>query len=410
MKEGVRKMNHVKLGETPSKHDEIMLFSPFRLRDVTFRNRVVISPMQIYKAGPDGVANDWHFQHLAKYAVGGAGCVVTEGLIIDPVGRATWGDLGIWSDEHVAPLRRITDFLRAEGAVPAAQLHHAGPKAARQRPWEGFGPVGEAEAARGERAWEPLSSSAGQSAPGWHSTREMTLAEIETVILAYGAAARRADAAGFDVIDIHAAHGYLLHSFLSPVANARTDGYGGEMAGRMRLVLEVAETLRANWPAQKPIFFRLSCVDWRPDIEERTDGWTIDDSCTLSQELNRRGVDLIDCSSGGIRGATSLAAYQTKRMKLTRGFQVPFAETIRRETGVPTMAVGVILDGPQAERILQKGQADLVAIGREALFDPHWALHAARDLGADPDWSLWPPSYGWWLAGRDQIGIAPVDD
>ena len=383
------------------------LLSQFRLRDVSFRNRVVLSPMQVYQATPDGLADDWHLQHLGKFAVGGFGCVVTEGLIVDPVGRATWGDLGIWSDDQIAPLRRITDFVRGAGAVPAAQLHHAGPKAARQRPWEGFGPLTEVEAARGEPAWVPVSSSADRSAPGWHMTREMTLDDIQAVTAAYGAAARRADAAGFDVIDIHAAHGYLLHSFLSPVANRRTDGYGGDIDGRMRLLLEIAETLRANWPEGKAIFFRISCVDWRADIEEPFDGWTIEDSCRLTRELHRRGVDLIDCSSGGIRGATSMSGAADRRTGLKRGFQVPYAAAIRRETGVPTMAVGVILDGEQAEGILEREEADLIAIGRAALFDPHWVLHAARDLGADADWSLWPPSYGWWLAARERIGIAP---
>lgn len=383
------------------------LFSHFRLRDVVFRNRIVLSPMQVYQARPDGLANEWHFQHLAKFAVGGFGCVMTEGLIVDPIGRATWGDLGIWSDDHIAPLRRITDFVRASGAVPAAQLHHAGPKAARQRPWEGFGPLTEVEAARGEPAWTPVSSSTDQSAPGWHTARAMTPDDISTVITAFGAAARRADAAGFDVIDIHAAHGYLLHSFLSPVSNKRTDDYGGDIHGRMRLLLEIAESLRANWPDGKAIFFRLSCVDWRSDIEEPFDGWTIEDSCLLARELHARGVDLIDCSSGGIRGATSMGSTDAKRTAIKRGFQVPYAATIRRETGVPTMAVGVILDGAQAEAILQEDQADLIAIGREALFNPHWALHAARALDADLDWSLWPPAYGWWLAVRDRIGIAP---
>lgn len=225
------------------------------------------------------------------------------------------------------------------------------------------------------------------------------------MVRAYGAAARRADAAGFDLIDIHAAHGYLLHSFLSPVANLRDDAYGGDIAGRMRIVLEIAEELRRNWPEHKPIFFRLSCVDWRKDLDSRTDGWTIEDSFVLARALHDRGIDLIDCSSGGIRAENSLMDYAKRRRKLARGFQVPHAEAIRRETGVPTMAVGVILDGPQAEAILQAGQADLVAIGREALIDPHWALHAAQSLGVDPDWKLWPPSYGWWLELRERIGI-----
>ncbi|MBV9734708.1 MAG: NADH:flavin oxidoreductase/NADH oxidase [Acidisphaera sp.] len=382
-----------------------LLFSPFRLRGVTFPNRVVIAPMQMYMAGPDGAATDWHFQHLAKYAVGGAGTVMTEALIVDPIGRNTYGDLGIWSDEHVAPLRRIAQFLQSHGSLAAAQLHHAGPKAARQRPWEGLGPLGEAEAATGEVAWQPVSASPGRTIEGWHQPREMTAAEIGALVEDYGHGARRAAQAGFDVLDIHAAHGYLIHSFLSPVANARTDAYGGGLEGRMRFALEIAGSVRANWPQERPLFFRLSCVDWRPDLDTRSDGWTIEDSLVLSRALAARGVDLIDCSSGGIRAENSLMDFAKRRVKLKRGHQVPYAEAIRRETGLPTMAVGVILDGLQAEAILRAGQADLIAIGREALTDPHWALHAAQSLGIDPDWRRWPPSYGWWLRLREQIGV-----
>lgn len=386
--------------------DTSLLFSPFRVREVTFPNRVVIAPMQMYKTAPDGKATDWHFQHLAKYAVGGAGTVMTEALIVDPVGRNTYGDCGIWSDEHIPPLRRIADFLHEQGAVAAAQLHHAGPKSSRQRPWEGLGPLGAAEAAKGEVPWQPLSSSPGRTIEGWHQPRAMTKDDIARLVDAYGEGARRVDQAGYDVLDIHAAHGYLLHTFLSPVANMREDEYGGDLEGRMRLVLEIAERLRENWPAGKPLFFRLSCVDWRKDLDDRTDGWTIEDSCILARALHARGVDLIDCSSGGIRAENSLMDFAKKRRKLTRGHQVPYAERIRRETGIPTMAVGVILDGPQAEAILQAGQADLIAIGREALTDPHWALHAAQALGLDPGWRNWPPSYGWWLELRERIGIA----
>ena len=382
-----------------------LLFSPFRLRGVTFPNRIVIAPMQMYKAAPDGAATDWHFQHLAKFAVARAGTVMTEALIVDPVGRNTYGDLGIWSDDHVVPLRRIAEFVQSCGSLAAAQLHHAGPKASRQRPWEGLGPLGEAEAAAGETPWQPVSSSAGRTIDGWHQPRPMTVAEIARLVEDYGRGARRVAQAGFDVLDIHAAHGYLIHSFLSPVANARDDAYGGDIHGRMRLALEIAESVRAHWPADKPLFFRLSCVDWRPDLDTRKDGWTIEDSCVLARALAQRGVDLIDCSSGGIRAENSLIDFAKKRVKLKRGHQVPYAEAIRRDTGLPTMAVGVILDGPQAEAILQAGQADLIAIGREALTDPHWPLHAAQALGLDPNWQLWPPSYGWWLELRERIGV-----
>ncbi|WP_171220782.1 NADH:flavin oxidoreductase/NADH oxidase [Enterovirga aerilata] len=383
-----------------------MLFSRYQLRGVTFPNRIVIAPMQMYMTAPDGLLTDWHFQHLAKFAVGGAGTVMTEALIVDPVGRNTYGDAGIWSDDHIPPLARLADFLHRQGAVAAAQLHHAGPKSSRQRPWEGLGPLGDKEALRGEKPWQPVSSTDSASVAGWHRPRAMTKDEIRKLVEDYGAGARRVDRAGYDVLDIHAAHGYLIHSFLSPVANKREDEYGGDIWGRMRLALEIAESVRANWPAGKPIFFRISCVDWRRDLDDRTDGWTIEDSFVLARELHKRGIDLIDCSSGGIRAENSLMDYAKKRQKLQRGFQVPHAEAIRRETGIPTMAVGVILDGPQAEAILQKGQADLIAIGREALTDPHWALHAAQALGIDPQWQKWPPSYGWWLELRERIGIA----
>ena len=383
-----------------------LLFSPFRLRGVAFPNRIVIAPMQMYLASPDGLANDWHFQHLAKYAVGGAGTVMTEALIVDPVGRNTYGDCGIWSDDHIAPLARIADFLHRQGSIAAAQLHHCGPKASRQRPWEGLGPLGEAEAAKGEPPWQPLAASAGASTSGWLQPRPMTIPEIERLVADYGRSAARVARAGFDVLDIHAAHGYLIHTFLSPVSNHRADRYGGSLENRMRLALEIAESVRAAWPADKPIFFRISSVDWRPDLDSRTDGWTIADSCTLARELAARGIDVIDCSSGGIRAENSMIDYAKRRQPLKRGYQVPYAEAIRRETGVPTMAVGAILDGPQAEAILARGQADLIAVAREALYDPHWALHAARALGVDPGWKRWPPSYGWWLELRDRTGIA----
>jgi 2,4-dienoyl-CoA reductase-like NADH-dependent reductase (Old Yellow Enzyme family) len=385
-----------------------LLFSPFRLRAVTFPNRIVIAPMQMYKAAQDGFATDWHFQHLAKYAVGRAGTVMTEALIVDPIGRNTYGDLGIWSDAHIAPLRRIADFLKQQGVVAAAQLHHAGPKSSRQRPWEGLGPLGAAEAAMGEPPWQPVSSTDASSVDGWHRPRAMSVAEIDTLVADYGASARRAVKAGFEVIDIHAAHGYLIHSFLSPVANHRNDQYGGDLKGRMRLALEIASSVRANMPDGMPLFFRISCVDWRKDLDSRTDGWTIEDSFVLAKELAARSVDLIDCSSGGIRAENSMMDYKKTRTKLKRGHQVPYAEAIRHEAGIPTMAVGVILDGPQAEAILQAGRADLIAIGREALMDPHWGLHAAQALGIDPDWNRWPPSYGWWLQLRDAIGVEDV--
>lgn len=378
-----------------------LLFDSFKLRDVTFPNRVVIAPMQMYIAGKDGLATDWHFQHLTKFAVGGAGTVMTEALFVDPVGRNTYGDLGIWSDDHVPPLRRIAEFLRERGCVPAAQLHHAGPKASRQRPWEGLGPLNDVDAAKGEPAWKPVSATSRSTTTGWHTPERMSVEDIKNLIEKYAAGARRAAAAGFDVLDVHAAHGYLIHSFLSPINNDRNDEYGGEFAGRTRFALEVADAVRSEWPANKPLFFRLSCVD------NVVGGWEIEDSILLARELREHGVDLIDCSSGGIRDPNSLSAYAAdrKREPVRKGYQVQYAAAIRREAPMPTMAVGIILDGHQAEAILQAGEADLIAIGREALADPHWALHAAQTLNADPEWSIWPPSYGWWLKMRERVGV-----
>ncbi|NYT22243.1 NADH:flavin oxidoreductase/NADH oxidase [Alcaligenaceae bacterium] len=381
------------------------LFSSYSLRDVTFPNRIVVAPMQMYRARQDGKLTDWHFQHYAKWASGGFGTIMTEALMVDPVGRNTYGDLGIWDDAHIEPLRRLADYLHEQGRVAAAQLHHAGPKASRQRPWEGLGPLGEAEAARGERGWQPVSSVSARTIDGWNLPRELSQDEIKGLVRKYGQAARRVHQAGFDVLDIHAAHGYLLHSFLSPIANTRDDAYGGDIHGRMRFLLEVVEAVRSEWPAGKPLFVRISCVDRRKDIDTEQDGWVIEDSIVLARELAARGVDLIDCSSGGIRAENSGMDYVKKRQPVRKGHQVPYAEAIRSQTGIPTMAVGAIIDGPQAERIIASGQADLVAIGRQALRDPHWALNAAHSLGVDPDWSLWPPSYGWWLALREKIGV-----
>ena len=375
-----------------------ILFSPFELRGVRFPNRVVISPMQMYLAR-DGVANDWHFQHLAKYAVARAGCVFTEVLCIEPRGRNTHWDLGIWNDEQVAPLVRIREFVESCGAVPAAQIGHCGGKASRQRPFDGHGPLGDADAARGEPPWTPVGPTAEPSAPGYHMPHALTTTEIAGIVDAFAEGTRRVAQAGFRLLEVHAAHGYLIHSFYSPISNRRRDGYGGDLRGRMRLALEIAEAVRGEWPDDLPFSFRLSCVD------ALDGGWTMEDTIALARELRHRGVDAIDCSSRGVRGATSLANLEATRRPARAGYQVPYAEELRRETGIPTMAVGLILTAQQAERILDRGQADLVLLAREALYDPHWVLHAARELEDDPGWNLWPPSWGWWLAQRERTGV-----
>lgn len=380
-----------------------VLFSPYELRGVRFPNRVVISPMQMYLAR-DGVANDWHFQHLAKYAVARAGCVFTEVLCVEPRGRNTHWDLGIWNDSQVPPLVRIREFVESCGAVPAAQIGHCGGKASRQRPFDGHGPLGEADAARGESPWTPVGPIAEPSAPDYHVPHELTTTEIAALVDAFADGVRRVARAGFRFLEVHAAHGYLIHSFYSPISNRRRDGYGGDRRGRMRLALEIAEAVRGQWSEELPLSFRLSCVD------ALDGGWTMEDTIALARELVHRGVDIIDCSSRGIRGATSLANLEATRRPARAGYQVPYAEELRRATGIPTMAVGLILTAPQAEEILSRGRADLVLLAREALYDPHWVLHAARELEDDPEWDLWPPSWGWWLAQRERTGVQVEPD
>ena len=368
-----------------------LLLSPVTVRGVTLRNRVVISPLCQYSAG-DGMANDWHFAHLARFALGGAGAVFVEATAVHRDGRITHGDMGLWSDAHVAPLRRIADFLRAQGAVPAIQLGHAGRKASMQRPWHGNGPLDSSDRARGEEVWRIVAPSALAMDEGWLTPVELGHAEMAELREHFRRAALRAAAAGFDIVEVHGAHGYLLHSFLSPLSNRRNDAYGGDRAGRMRFPLEIAETVRAAWPQDKPVFFRVSSVD---GIDG---GWTLDDTVALARELKARDVDVVDCSSGGIAGSATAA-----RIPRHPGFQVPFAERVRREAGIKTMAVGLIMEPQQAEDVLQAGQADLIAIGRQALYEPNWPLHAERALGGDAaDFERWPVQAGWWLERRER--------
>lgn len=366
-----------------------LLFTPIRLRGVTLPNRVVIPPMATYSA-EEGMASDWHFAHLAKFALGGAGMVILEFTAVTRDGRITHGDLGLWSDAHAPELARIAAFLKAQGSVPSIQLAHSGRKGSTQRPWKGNGPLTPKDIAEGATPWQPEAPSAVPLDEGWLTPRELDLDDLKRLRRAFGDAARRAVDAGFESIEIHCAHGYLLQTFLSPLGNFRKDAYGGDRAGRMRFPLEVTEEIRAALPADKPLFVRISAVDW---IEG---GWEMEDSLVFARELKDRGVDVIDCSSGGqtARGATNF--------KLNRepGYQVGFAAEIRREVGIMTQAVGLITDPHHAERILQNGEADLIAIGREALYDPFWPRHAAHALGVDLDFDGWPPQYGWWLEKR----------
>jgi|CXWL01.1.fsa_nt_gi 2,4-dienoyl-CoA reductase-like NADH-dependent reductase (Old Yellow Enzyme family) len=369
-----------------------LLFAPLELRQVRIRNRVVVSPMCQYSAS-EGRVGDWHFVHLGKLAQGGAGIVFVEATAVEARGRITHGDVGLWSDAHIPGLARIAAFVRAQGAVPAIQLGHAGRKASMARPWYGNGPLTGDDIARGDKAWATVAPTDAPVAEGWQAPAPAGQAELAGIRDAFVAATHRAAAAGFDIVELHAAHGYLLHSFLSPISNRRTDDYGGSLENRMRFPLEVARAMRAAWPAEKPLFTRCSSVD---DAEG---GWSIEDTVAFARELAKAGVDVVDCSSGGISGSATAATKTLLRR--VPGFQLPFAERVRRDAGLKTMAVGLILTPRQAEDALHAGRADLIAVGREALFNPNWPLHAALELGADPDFARWPEQYGWWLTRRE---------
>ncbi len=368
------------------------LFEPLQIRGLNIPNRLVISPMCQYSAG-DGLANDWHLVHLGKFAQGGAGIVFTEAAAVQRRGRITHGDLGIWSDAHAQALAGITGFIRSMGSTSAIQLAHAGRKASMQRPWHGNGPLNDEDIARGEEPWKVIAPSAIPLGEGWLQPAEMSSGDIARVVEDFAAAARRSNQAGFDIVEVHAAHGYLAASFLSPISNHRKDGYGGDRKGRSRMLLETVEAVRGEWPEEKPLFVRVSAVDGAPE------GWSLNDTIALAKDLKELGVDVIDCSSGGILGAATAA----KGAPPPLGFQVPFAEAIKKQAGLSTQAVGLIVSPEQAEAVIAEGRADLVAIGREALLDPNWPVRAAVALGADVDWERWPQQYGWWLSRRAKV-------
>lgn len=337
------------------------LFTPLVLRGVTLRNRIAMSPMCMYSAGEDGIATDFHLAHLAARATGGVGLIVTEATAVEARGRISTNDLGLWDDAQVEALTRIVRLCKAQGAAMCSQLAHAGRKA--WTPTKGAGP------------FPSVAPSAIPFDAEWVVPHELTLDELDGVVSAYRAAAERAVRAGFDAIEAHAAHGYFLHEFLSPIANHRTDEYGGSLENRARMLLRVVDGVRAVMPESMPLFVRLSSTDW---IEG---GLTIDDQVQVARWLKAHGVDLVDCSSGGI---TSVLP------PVGPGYQVPFAERIRREAGVATMSVGLITTPEMAEEIVRNGRADLVALGRELLRSPYWPLHAARALGHD---IAWPRQY-----------------
>jgi 2,4-dienoyl-CoA reductase-like NADH-dependent reductase (Old Yellow Enzyme family) len=382
-----------------------MLFSPIQLREVRLRNRIALSPMLTY-SGAGGYVTDWHLMHYGKFAAGGSGLVFTESTKVDPRGCTTVRDTGLWKDDFIDPLRRITDLIKSNGAVAGAQLSHSGRKGRKSLPWEGRAPLDQCPGVDHGEEWELIGPSAISHSEGYATPREMTRADIQEAVEAWGQAARRADRAGFDVVEIHGAHGYLIHQFLSPKANRRTDEYGGSFENRMRFAAEVVQRVRQSWPENKPLFFRISAVDEA--------GWTIEDSIALVKSLKANGVDVIDCSSGGMSDRASTehsSAY---------GYQVGYARQIKAGADIRTMAVGLIVHADQAEDILRAGSADLVALGREFLHNPNWPLDAAQKLGIESPFALVPPAYGYWLEKRSrtftgkpstwQRGIHPRSD
>lgn len=342
------------------------LFSPLPLRDIHLKNRIVVSPMCQYSAD-GGLPNEWHRVHYGTRAVGGAALVMVEATAVCPEGRITPRDLGIWSDAHAKAFEPITEFIRAQGAVPAIQIAHAGRKASCAEPWNGgkFLPVGSG-------GWQTVAPSAIPVTPAHGTPHALTLDEVDEIVELFAAAARRALVAGFEIAEVHCAHGYLLNAFLSPLSNRREDDYGGAFENRCRLPLRVAQTIRDLWPAQWPVFVRISATDW---VEN---GWDLEQSIAFAKLLKAIGIDLIDCSSGGLILDAKIPA--------APGYQVPFAAGVRAGAGIATGTVGLITAPEQAEQILVDDQADLIFLARELLRDPYWPLRAARELGVDLPW------------------------
>ena len=381
----------------------VKLFEPLTIRQTTLPNRIVVSPLCQYSA-VDGVAQPWHFAHLSSFARGKSGLVFTEATAVEARGRITPQCLGIWNDAQADALAPVVEFIESMGCVPGMQLAHAGRKASTSSPFSKRGPVPltESDAAEAGAPWQTVAPSPLPVADGWHVPAELDGDDLEEVKKAFVDAALRACDSGFRALELHMAHGYLLHSFLSPLANWREDDYGGDLDGRMRYPLEIADAVRAAVPDGMPLFARISAIDGREG------GWSLEDSVEFSRRLATAGIDIVDCSSGGIGGAPRFRSDDDGK-PLTRdsarapGFQVPFSRAIREQAGIRTMAVGVIIDPRQAEEILQSGGADLVALGRELMYDPFWPLRAAEALGVDPDFRMWPAQYAWAIDRRAQI-------
>ena len=346
------------------------LFTPLQIRSITLKNRIVVSPMCQYSS-TDGFANNWHLVHLGSRAVGGAALIFTEATAVNPEGRISPHDLGIWKDEHITELKKITDFIKQQGSIPGMQLAHAGRKASTSEPWNGDKLIPVSEGGWKTVAPSPIAFSEDKDIP-----HELTIAEIEGIVADFKAATKRAMVAGFKVIEIHGAHGYLVNEFMSPLSNKRTDKYGGSFENRIRFLLEVIDTIRSEWPQDLPLFLRISASDWQDG------GWTVEDSVKLAEVVKTKGIDIMDCSSGGISSTAKIMAKP--------GYQVAFAEAVRKAS-IPTGAVGIITTPEQAETILTSGQADLIFMAREFLRDPYFPMHAANDL--DYTDIKWPVQY-----------------
>ena len=344
------------------------LFSPFTLRKIEFKNRIFVSPMCQYSC-IDGMPTNWHLVHLGSRATGGAALVMAEATAVLPEGRISPGDTGIWKDAQIEPFKRITDFIKSQNAVSGIQLAHAGRKASTAAPWKGGKPLTPENG-----AWLPVGPSPIPFAKDYPVPHELTIAELNDITSEFEQAAQRALISGFNVVEIHMAHGYLLHEFLSPLSNHRQDSYGGDFAGRSRFPLQIAEAVRNVWPDDLPVFVRISASDWVDG------GWDIRQSILLCRQLRQIGIDLIDCSSGGLT--------PDARIPQTPGYQVPFADIIRKEAGISTAAVGLITAAEQAEQILSNNHADVIFLGRAMLRDPYWPLHAAKTLGATTQWPV----------------------
>lgn len=369
-----------------------LLFQPLSLRGFTARNRIMVSPMQQYASDNGGLANDYHLAQLGRFALGGAGIVIAEAAAVEPCGRMSSSDLGLWSDDQIAPLARIAAFLKSQGAVPGIQLVHAGRKGSMQAPWHGMGPLTDADRARNDPPWPLVGPSALAAGPGWPTPTALSVADMKRIVGLWSDAARRAAAAGFQIIDFHGAHGYLLHSFLSPLSNLRSDEYGGSLENRMRFPLEVVEAVRAAFPEDGALFYRISALDGLDG------GWTIEDSVVFCRALYARGVDVIDVSSGGAIADRS----SDTRVRRGYAFHAPYSRQLRQETGGLTATVGLIVDAQQAEAVLQAGDADIIALGRELLQNPNWPHHAHAILEGE-DFNHWHREAGWWLDKRAPV-------